>query len=112
MNENRSVKRFGLPMPAVVSSSRNGKMIDSVHMVSKNISSAGAFFITAEAMEPGREVNIALKIPNLASVRSEEEGAMIQLKGKIVRTEPDGIAVAFSSNFKLSPAKKTQIWRD
>lgn len=93
-------------MRAVVSGDRNGAVDKAVHMVSKNISSAGAFFITSAVMEPGRELNILLKIPDLTPIKSSKDSTVIQLKGKIVRSEADGIAVAFRSNFRFRPVKK------
>jgi hypothetical protein len=103
MVENRSMKRFGVQIPAMVSDCRNETQTDCIQMFTKDISSHGAFFLTPTKLELGTEIDISLMLPALLPMIPNEEQTTIQLKGKIVRTASDGIAVAFNGNFKFKP---------
>lgn len=104
MNELRSVSRFDLSIPATISHHNGTKDIPFIELTTKNISSAGAYFVTGETIQQGMEVKISLKFPNLWPMEPNRCGATVSLTGKIVRTESGGIAVAFKNNFRFTPS--------
>lgn len=100
--EQRCVHRFNLSLPATFYSHKGSKGSPLMESTTRNISSAGAFFVTGQMFERGTELKISLKLPNLWPMESNRYGATVTLTGTVVRNETEGIAIAFKNNFRFS----------
>ena len=108
--DRRKVERFALEIPAKIRTSGSEKM--ELDIMTSNISSEGAFFQTSSTLEEGTSVNIELTLPleRLAKYlenRLEDSGStLIKLSGKVLRTESEGMAISFNSDYIMSPFSK------
>lgn len=105
MEEKRRLERFGLKIPAsleVVPSAGQGEMLN---LLTSNICSGGAFFDTSLALPEGTEVKIDLVLPlhRLPTISTEYDRARIELTGKVVRSDNEGMAVTFDPEYVIRP---------
>ena len=76
-------------------------------LTTKNLSSDGAFLYTSQPFSEGADVNLEFFITQemIRSLRGEKGRAKVRVKGKVVRIEDDGVAVQFTSKYKITAAE-------
>jgi c-di-GMP-binding flagellar brake protein YcgR len=103
MNERRKLERFELAGPARILL-RVGKSRSEISLTTRDVSSGGAFLFSSHAIPTGTDIKmefmLALELSN--KLIGEESRARVRVKGKIIRSDPTGIAVRFESNYKIT----------
>jgi PilZ domain len=104
-SERRSLERFSLKAFAVVQTMSPGT--EKVFELStQDISSGGAFFPMEIPLPTGEKVKITLYVSISALERISEfwGKAKITTKGRVVRSTPRGMAVAFDRHYTITQA--------
>lgn len=102
----RKSKRFNLELAAGVevetSDQENEEKVSQIcNFVTRDICSGGAFFYTAHPLPEGTEVKIELVLDLDKLKKLKGEKAFISTKGKVLRVEPEGMAICFEKNYKI-----------
>lgn len=102
--DRRQLQRFPLRAPAIVKAAvQNQETVAELY--TRDICSGGAFFPTDQPLPAGVGVKITLYL--LISALREWQGRPHRVKvttdGTVVRSERDGMAVAFSGQYQMSP---------
>jgi c-di-GMP-binding flagellar brake protein YcgR len=84
--ERRSAARFDLQLPVVVRW-RDGSELREARTQSEDMSSQGIFFVLAEGIKDGTEVELEVSLPNQVTV---EEQVRVRCSGHILRSKLDG----------------------
>lgn len=92
MKERRKLDRFSLRLLGSVETVGQNKKVHSV--VTKNISSGGAFFENAAPLPQNTRVKINLIVPT---------GVQITIGGSVLRSERVGMAIRFDEKHKIIP---------
>jgi hypothetical protein len=105
MTERRKLERFKLRIPArleVVTQRRDVEEITpALNLTTVNICSGGAFFHTLSPLPEGTEVKIdmVLKLDRIRGL--EGKSPLIGVRGRVLRTEPTGMAICFGKSYKI-----------
>ncbi len=75
-------------------------------LFTRDISSEGAFFPVEAPLPAGEKVKISLSlsIPSLGRTGDPPRKAVITTKGRVIRSTPQGMAVAFEGRYSIAPA--------
>ena len=84
MPEKRRAERFDLVFPVLLKSSG----AENMELFTRDISSKGAFIRTAKPLESGVKVELSVTFPT--------GEIYLNVSGKVVRVEQDGMAVQFN----------------
>jgi hypothetical protein len=99
MRELRKLERFDLKLPARINiPPHSGKTLD---LITENVCAGGAYFLTRDPLTEGLKVLVDLV---LKRERDQENLARVTVAGKVLRTEPNGMAVRFDKQYQISPA--------
>jgi hypothetical protein len=90
--EMREQARFKLKLPAIVGESPKKNNKSFHNMMTANVSSGGAFFVTDLRIPIGTEVGVCLEIGD-----AWVSDSVLNAKGVVVRHDEEGIAVRFTS---------------
>ena len=108
--EKRKLERFNLEIPATVSITAAGaeKKLD---METRDVCSGGAYFRTEQNVPIGTEVQINLVLPleKFKTLPDHCEKVLVNLSGKVLRIEPDGIGVCFDETYDIRPVEKDNM---
>ena len=110
-SEKRKFQRFDLALPARV------EVLDQMTieekplltLATKNISQGGAFFPTSSPLPEGTEVKVDLVLPLNGLDKIKEDRSYMQVKGRVLRSDPDGMAISFREGVKLRPLPSSGI---
>ncbi len=103
--EKRRLERFNLKIPARVHAVISERTEEDFNLLTTNVSSGGAFFVTSEAPPIGTKLKIILALP-LKKSNTLPEGVKkvtVNLTGKVLRVEEKGIGVSFGDEFEMVP---------
>jgi hypothetical protein len=98
--DKRLVERYELIVPSIICPSmmRNGK--GYLFLVSRDISSGGAYFYTTG--QPPCDGNVQMEILLKVSIADDKASYIyLTITGKIIRSNESGVAVKFNGNYKL-----------
>jgi len=101
--DRRKMDRFTLELPAGISITDESGQPWSVNVVTRNICAGGAFFWTDDPFSEGTCVKIDLILPLNSLQGMKGKGSHINVSGTVVRTESQGMAVCFDSQYQISP---------
>jgi hypothetical protein len=103
MQERRKLQRFDLHSPAKVQVVTENGREDAIDVVTKDISSSGAFLLSPKPVAEGRtvDVEVVLSFETLHRITGGRGKVIVRVKGKVVRSDETGMAVAFDRRFKL-----------
>jgi len=107
--DRRKLERFNLQLQARIEAFLKHKDNSPVilDLVTADISAQGAFFNTEDSLEKGTRVKVDLinvpKRPKTSAIKR----ALIQVTGKVLRTNATGMAVVFDKGYRLSPLTTT-----
>jgi len=90
-SDRRKTERYDLQLPALL---QFDTLQDPVEHLTRDISSAGAFFYADQSMPVGTGVKADLRLPN---------GVQVKVNGSVVRSTDRGMAVSFKSGYKIIP---------
>jgi hypothetical protein len=94
--ESRKLERFALKLPSRVSVLESGN--PSYELVTADISAGGAFFPTPKPLPQGLKVLVEL---TLSRESGKGGSARVTVKGKVLPSRPDGMAVRFENRVKM-----------
>jgi len=105
MQERRAHKRFSLKLPArVVTESDTSHGEGTVHALeTEDICSGGAFFRTLSPLMKGTRVKIEVVLNVLERSIHCSGGALVKLKGEVLRSEPNGMVIGFERPYRILP---------
>ena len=99
----RKVARFDLELTACLSATDNGEKGKSIELMTRNICTGGAYFLTDRPISKGTEVemDLILEINRFHKLGSRQ--SHIHVSGSVIRTDEHGMAVCFDRKYKISP---------
>ncbi len=110
MGERRELERFNLDTPAkvVVNRGKGEKEVLSLH--TRDLSSKGAFIVTDEPVDEGTRLTLEFVLPmeKLMSLIDMKRQVRLEVKGTVVRSTGDGMAVSFIKNYKIESLNNSQ----
>jgi hypothetical protein len=103
MSERRRLQRFDLQTPTKIIFEKERGKHEVVSLVTKDVSSSGAFIVTQEPLATGMSVKLELhlSLEALQRMLGEEGKAKVQVRGTVIRTDDSGMAIQFDSRFKI-----------
>ena len=106
--EKRAVERFEMQIPATVFI-KDGNLEQILTLETENISSKGTLLHTDEPMPEGVRVEVELYLPleRLLSVIGPGERILVRVRGTVVRTLRDAVAVQFEPGYQIQPLGAT-----
>jgi hypothetical protein len=104
MEERRKLERFELNAPARVLLESGRCKKDEYNLTTRDVSSDGAFLYSTQPLPKGARVKMELLISldALQKLEREKGRAKVRVKGKVVRSDWDGIAIRFESGYKIT----------
>jgi hypothetical protein len=104
MAERRRLERFDLCAPAQVVVEYDSGERTNLSLKTKDISSAGAYLFCPQPPAEGARVKmeLLLSLDALRKVAGEKGRARIKVRGRIIRVDPDGIAIRFENKYKIT----------
>ncbi len=104
VKERRELERFELTGPARIMLESGVEKGRSYSLTTRDVSSGGAFLLSPRPVPVGTDVRVefVLSLDLLNRLVSEGGRARVRVKGKVIRTGPDGIAVRFKGNYKIT----------
>lgn len=104
VGEKRKLERFRLRLPAQMSYTRNGRRIALPETLTRDVSAAGAFLLAKDtALRVGTRVDVelVLTIGTIREVLGIDQEVRANVKGRVLRLEPDGVVVVFNDPFRF-----------
>lgn len=103
MQERRKLQRFDLHSPAKVQIPAGGGRTDTIDVVTRDISSSGAFLLSPRPVAQGVtvDVEVVLSFETLHRITGGRGKVIVRVKGKVVRSDETGMAVAFDRKFTM-----------
>ena len=92
--EKRGVQRFDLKLHTVLTELKN--RADQLELFTRDISSDGAYLCMENPLPLDTPVELTFFLPVRRRIRSK-----IQTNGRIIRSESQGVAVRFESNYQI-----------
>ena len=100
--EDRKMVRFSLDLAGLLSingRSKEGKW----KLQTVDICAGGALFQTTAPVPLGTEISVDLILPLDRIKELKSKKALIEVSGKVIRKEKNGMAVCFNDGYKISP---------
>jgi hypothetical protein len=100
--DRRRVERFDLNVPAIIHQPMGGNDTDCRFLLTRDISSGGAYFHSMKPLsyEPNVRIELLFKV---AMSNSTTKYMYMTTAGEIMRCDEDGIAVKFHGDYSLTP---------
>lgn len=104
MKERRKLERFDLRLPATIEVAAQGESEKTLlYVMTKDVCAGGAFFDTLNALPKDTQVKVGMAL-NLARLGgSKSRRARIKVSGRVLRSEPTGMAIGFDKSYKIIP---------
>ena len=83
-------------------SSAPGEEKNVLHLHTENICAGGAYFATAKPFPQGSEVKLHLVVLSERIKRLTGMQAHVTMMGKVLRTQPQGMAIGFSKTYRIT----------
>jgi hypothetical protein len=101
--ERRRLERFDLKTPTKLTFEKEKGKREIVSLVTRDISSQGAFLVTQEPLDKGMAVKLELHLSLETLQRMLNGGgtAKVQVRGTVIRKDDGGMAVQFDNRFKI-----------
>ena len=107
MVNRRKIERFDLHLQTLVSAYKEECAPETMNLLTTNISSNGAFLMSAHPLPIGTKVklDLVLSLDELKKVKGKR--TLIEVSGKVIRNGGGGMAVCFAEDCKISPIAGT-----
>ena len=104
MEERRKLERFELNAPARVLLESGRCKNDEYNLTTRDVSSDGAFLYSSQPFPEGAKVKMdfMISLETLQRLAGEKGMAKIRVKGKVIRSDENGIAIRFESSYKIT----------
>ena len=96
--ESRKLQRFPLGLHTRIIGLEPGS--PTLDLMTKDISSGGAFFPTSEPLPEGLAVHVELTLKRQSGLG---KASKVHLNGWVIRSRPDGMAVIFGKQIQMIP---------
>jgi len=105
--DKRRLERYDLEVPAEIEVIGPGGEKGTQSLLTINICSGGAFFHTAQPLAVGTKIKINLVLPldKLQEAIRDHQKVSVHVTGRVLRSEPDGMAVAFNQDYRFGPVR-------
>ena len=101
-NNRRGIERFDLQVPGLIHKKEDGA--DEIKLYTRDISSNGAFFLTENPLQTDTDLKMTFYLPVGQSLQSK-----LDTMGTVIRSESDGMAVQFTSKYRISEVPETAL---
>jgi Tfp pilus assembly protein PilZ len=103
-SDRRQLQRFQLRAPAIIKAAALDQATVA-ELYTRDICSGGAFFQTNQPLPAGIgvEVTLYLLVPAFRELQGRRHKVKVTTAGTVVRSEPDGMAVAFTERYRMVP---------
>ncbi len=110
VEERRKLERFELRSPARILLESGVEKGSSYSLTTRDVSSGGAFLLCSHPIPEGTDVRVefVLSLDLLNKLVSDGGRARVRVKGKVVRTGSNGIAVWFKSRYEITSLGSTR----
>lgn len=104
MEERRKLERFELNVPARVLTESAGKEKDEYDLTTRDLSSGGAFLFSSQPLPEGASVRMEflISLDALEKLAGDKGRAKVRVKGQVIRSDSDGMAIRFDSKYKIT----------
>jgi hypothetical protein len=104
MAERRRLERFELKAPARVLVELDSSQRVELELLTKNLSSDGAYLISAEPLPEGASVRVelVLALDALRKIAGDKGQAKVRIRGRVIRVDGSGAAIRFASRYKIT----------
>ena len=106
VKEKRKMERFELEVFSKIRVESRWHNIDTIELNTKNICSNGAYFTTSKPLPVGTSVSLAMKLKVSSKLKPTSNLMSIEVSGKVIRSENDGMAIRFDNCYKMIPLGK------
>jgi hypothetical protein len=110
--EKRKMQRFAVAIRSTVWPQNIGKAGAPLSLVSRDVSAAGAFFLTSTPLDVGTPVRVVMLLALGEGDQQAAANAQVTISGTIVRVEEKGMAVRFAKRYKMSAAPPRETVKD
>ena len=112
MKERRKRQRIEMRTPARIEGVAEGGKKISLQAETKDLSSHGAFFITEDLIEKNTnlDIELILSMKKLQKLLDGKKQIRIQIRGTVIRNDPDGIAVSFGRKYQIIALNHDRDW--
>ena len=97
----RKMARFDLKLTACLLATGNGEKGKSMELMTRNICSGGAYFLTDRPMSKGAEVkmDLILELERLHALGGRQ--SHVYVSGSVIRTDHQGMAICFDREYEI-----------
>ena len=103
MIEKRKVERFNLELEAFITSPGKAGQADMGNLVTRDVSMNGAFLVTDAPLPVGSKISVDMILTLAGKEKQNTQQAWIKASGKVLRTDRQGMAVAFDDRSRILP---------
>jgi len=103
LKEKRKIERFELKVFSKIKLEPAWDYTDTIELNTKNVSSKGAYFKTLKPLPLGTSVSMTMKLKVNNNLKSTINLVAIEVTGKVIRSENEGMAILFDNGFKMLP---------
>jgi hypothetical protein len=104
----RTHERFPLVLKVKIEVVTSGER-RMFNALSRDVSAGGTFLHTREFIPEGTEVRLDLALPNKRLKEITGAQTLIKVHGKVVRSDPTGMAISFDRNYKILGVKSRKL---
>ena len=102
MDDKRNFERFSMDVPVLIECLRP-KRRKRLILTSMNLSASGAYFNTPKTFPKGAEVKMEIFLYD----KDHESGPVINVTGRVLRSEPKGMAVSFNEDYDITTMEES-----
>ncbi len=103
VKEKRKMERFELKVFSKIQVESGRHNTDTIELNTENICSNGAYFKTSKPLPVGTSVSLTMKLKVNSKLKSTINLMAIEVSGKVIRSENDGMAIRFDNGYKMMP---------
>ena len=113
MDERRKLERFELHAPVRFEVENPDNTRDEYELTTRDLSSGGAFLYSSHRFPEGAKarMEILISLEALRKLMGEKNRASVRVKGKVIRSDPNGIAIRFESSYKITALENNNSHR-
>lgn len=103
MDDKRLFERFDMAVPVLIECLRP-KRRKRLFLMTTNLSAGGAYFNTPKPFPTGADV----KVDVLLHDKGQESCPVINVTGRVLRSEPNGMAVLFNEDYEITAMEESK----